>query len=831
MHRTTLWSKRLVAAAIAVAGLASVAHAATITVNSLADDVFPDAAGNLTDINNQPVILLNPKCTLRMAVASANLDIAVGGALMGCAAGSPGADTILFDAALNLATTPGTITFADRGMSSSLALPNIGNAPPLLVTSALTITGPGSGQLTLDGSIAGASSRRIILAIDDNFTTTFQLALSGMRLLRGRVEDGIGGCIGSTKGVTLTDVVFESCESVSGGGQGAYGGGLFVGNAASPASNSRPTVTIVNSRFTGNRAVRGTSANRSEGGAFALGGTPTPGDTDFWVGAVNISGTIVSGNTADTRGCGLIAAATSVTITNSQFIGNASTGSVAANSSGRHGGLLINSVTGAVSITNTRIATNIANEEQAGMGILDIGGPITLDQLDVSGNTANRGPVGGLHLLPDVSCAGAGPVGALTITHARIAGNSSAGPAGGLRVFCSGPLTMSDVLILGNESRGYRLAQNDVANGSNSALILDTIPSVNLARVTILGNASCFALGNGSGVFSASSIGTFTADSLRFYENYVGQSNGIWLNGQSAASTFLIVNSEISRNSASSVPAVFMEGDGSYTLRNTTVSGNSARSGPGIVKANANTNTPGGIHVAIEHSTIARNVASAEEAFSVFAGANLPNPGVVSPTLFGGGNAAIAVRNSILAGRSPGYTGASSIFFDAANGVTNVTAANDVVENSGGAPAGFCAGTGMQCNVGALVAPLADNGGANGVRTMALMAGSPAIDHGGAVLGGLTTDARGTGFPRVVNATVDVGAYESDAATTVGCTLDVDGNGTLDALTDGLLFIRAAFGLTGNSATNGVVGGGAARANWTAIRNYLNANCGSNFAQ
>ena len=44
----------------------------------------------LIDINNQPVIPLNPKCTLRMAVASANLDLAVGGPLMGCAAGSAG---------------------------------------------------------------------------------------------------------------------------------------------------------------------------------------------------------------------------------------------------------------------------------------------------------------------------------------------------------------------------------------------------------------------------------------------------------------------------------------------------------------------------------------------------------------------------------------------------------------------------------------------------------------------------------------------------------------------------------------------------------------------
>ena len=101
---------------------------------------------------------------------------------------------------------------------------------------------------------------------------------------------------------------------------------------------------------------------------------------------------------------------------------------------------------------------------------------------------------------------------------------------------------------------------------------------------------------------------------------------------------------------------------------------------------------------------------------------------------------------------------------------------------------------------------------------------------GGAVLGGLTTDQRGTGFPRVIGSAVDMGAFESDPATTVGCTLDLDGNGGLDALTDGLLLIRALFGLTGATATSNAIGAGASRPDWASIRNYLNANCGSSFA-
>ena len=61
--------------------------------------------------------------------------------------------------------------------------------------------------------------------------------------------------------------------------------------------------------------------------------------------------------------------------------------------------------------------------------------------------------------------------------------------------------------------------------------------------------------------------------------------------------------------------------------------------------------------------------------------------------------------------------------------------------------------------------------------------------------------------------------------------LDIDGNGTTDALTDGLIIIRAMFGLTGTAVTNGAVAAGASRATWADIRGYLNTSCGANFTQ
>lgn len=60
-----------------------------------------------------------------------------------------------------------------------------------------------------------------------------------------------------------------------------------------------------------------------------------------------------------------------------------------------------------------------------------------------------------------------------------------------------------------------------------------------------------------------------------------------------------------------------------------------------------------------------------------------------------------------------------------------------------------------------LLAPLADNGGT--VRTHALRANSPAIDHGDNVALKIY-DARGEHFDRVVNSVADIGAYEVQPA-------------------------------------------------------------------
>ena len=57
--------------------------------------------------------------------------------------------------------------------------------------------------------------------------------------------------------------------------------------------------------------------------------------------------------------------------------------------------------------------------------------------------------------------------------------------------------------------------------------------------------------------------------------------------------------------------------------------------------------------------------------------------------------------------------------------------------------------------------------------------------------------------------------------------LDIDGNGATAPASDGVMLLRAMFGLTGTAVTEGAVVGGRT---WADIRNCLNTQCGGNFA-
>jgi hypothetical protein len=103
----------------------------------------------------------------------------------------------------------------------------------------------------------------------------------------------------------------------------------------------------------------------------------------------------------------------------------------------------------------------------------------------------------------------------------------------------------------------------------------------------------------------------------------------------------------------------------------------------------------------------------------------------------------------------------------------------------------------------------------------------------GYTLGRWNTAPDGQGISYAFGATFSIGAADVrlyamwDRNT---CSLDLDGNGSVDALTDGLMILRAMFGLTGTAVTNGAIGGGKPiRTSWAQIQPYLNGNCGTGF--
>ena len=78
----------------------------------------------------------------------------------------------------------------------------------------------------------------------------------------------------------------------------------------------------------------------------------------------------------------------------------------------------------------------------------------------------------------------------------------------------------------------------------------------------------------------------------------------------------------------------------------------------------------------------------------------------------------------------------------------------------------------------------------------------------------LTEGAIGAGSSM---SSADVNAF----LTTNSARLDVDGNGSNDALTDGLLIIRYLFGLRGTALISGAVGSGATRTTASEIENFM----------
>ncbi|MGI8494556.1 MAG: choice-of-anchor Q domain-containing protein [Pyrinomonadaceae bacterium] len=294
--------------------------------------------------------------------------------------------------------------------------------------------------------------------------------------------------------------------------------------------------------------------------------------------------------------------------------------------------------------------------------------------------------------------------------------------------------TMSGTLLITNSTG----ASNLLISGNNTSRVFFGNYGANLTinGVTITkGNGATgtnFGFnGNGGGILNNNN-GTLTLTNSTVSGNTASNGGGIYnLNGKTT-----LTNSTVSGNTATAGGGIY-HGSGTMTLTNSTVSGNSASFNGGILNND---------RLNLTSVTVTQNKSTSTFCTNCTGG-------------IGNAGGAANLNNTIVAGNSVADASSSPDFKGAVapessfnligngqgtNGITNADANSNQVGSSASP-------------IDPKLGPLADNGGAT--QTHSLLPGSPAINAGNNT-NAPDTDQRG--FARIVGGTIDIGAYESE---------------------------------------------------------------------
>jgi len=434
-----------------------------------------------------------------------------------------------------------------------------------------------------------------------------------------------------------------------------------------------------------------------------------------------------------------------------------------------------------------------------GGGILNAGS-LTLQDSTISGDVA-RYPSGTSINATGGTYANVGEGGGiynkgnLTAVDCTISGNSAAWGGGVYNAF-SGKLSLTTCTISSNTAAK--------ANGK-----IDTYPitvggkgggiwnehTATVTDSTVSGNTAV----SGAGVWSQASTSTsppMTVNDSIISGNRASQNGG----GIYSSCAVTVTNSTISGNSAGSAGGGVDDFGGVTSLENCTLSGNSAKFGGGVYSTlpidpvtlanctiSGNTASQGGgiwigyeSEVACNNCTISGNAASQGGGVDNWDGALTLNNSIAAGNAnqSGGDIAGYVSSPSVnnLIGDGKGITG----------GIKNHAHGNQIGTHTS--------------PIDPLLAPLGNYGGPT--QTMALLPGSPAIDAGSnaAIPAGVTTDQRG--LPRILNGTVDIGAFESQ-----GFMLHTVSGNNQDATLNSPLPSPLVVAVTANNAAEPTVGG------------------------
>ena len=277
---------------------------------------------------------------------------------------------------------------------------------------------------------------------------------------------------------------------------------------------------------------------------------------------------------------------------------------------------------------------------------------------------------------------------------------------------------------------------------------IHNLGTARLERCTLQGNKAHAA---GGGVHNLAAL---TIESSTFDHNQSMAEGGAISTypNASTSSTMTLLNSTFMNNIATYGGGVSNIG-GTLVLRNCTVRGNSATHAGGLYNLSGSST--------VQCATFAAN--SSPDVGGIY------NLNTVGP-------ATLRIRNTIL------QSGSSGENLVNVNGVVvseGHNLSNDPAGATGTGPGGLLNGPGDMRNTNPNLGPLQNNGGPT--LTQTLVSPSPAIDGGDdAVLDpplGLTSDQRGSGFPRRKGLHVDIGAVESGVSLIV-TSIDDHNDGT-----------------------------------------------------
>ena len=673
----------------------------------------------------------------------------------------------------------------------------------------ITIDGGTPGLITLNGT----SVRIINQAFVTNLTVK-NLTFTGGSAAGCNGACG-GGAISNPNGsLTVIDCTFSGniatgaalgpppAGAILSGGPLPVTGSTFTNNQARSGNGGAiwaGSATIANTRFS-NNASTGTAGAQPAGLGGALYMAPGPNGSAL---SMQITGSSFTGNTAGNVGGAIYKAAStnvhSLVVANSTFSGNSAQVNGGALALGSTFGI------GTVKVTNATIAGNSILSGVSGTGAGIWGSLTTLTNTIMSnnspgGNCSASFPDGGGNVVyGDTTCPGtnADPVlGALTGTLPYLPlGTGSAAINRGIGAACAASVGTPDYGAGGVDQRGVlrrspycdsgafeaQVASLAVVAGSNQSA------AINTPFATVLQAQTLDSFGNKL----AGSVVTFT-----------GPASGAG-----------IVNGGISLSGLGGVAFLAATANGTVGAYNVTASAPGATAVnfgltnrfPNAVTYNGNGNTGGSVPVdsnyypAAGTVTVLGNTGGLTRINSTFAGWNTADNG--GGTAFAGGAAfAIAASVTLYAQWTPVTRG--------------------VTYNANSSTGG--------------TAPVDGNSYAPG-STVTVLANTGALVKAGATFAGWNSALNGTGvsYPASGGSSFAMGSANVIlyAQWSNPCTLDVDGNNQIDPLTDGLMLVRAMFGLTGTAVTNGAIGTGTpTRPTWDKIQPYLNGSCGANFS-